>query len=193
MNPQNVYVFLFDGYSDWEISYATPEILNSRKYGIRTFSLNGDNVISMGGLNVHPDKALSEIDTDNITMLILPGGTAWEEKKLNEIIPFVHSVKSKNIPIAAICGATLFLADIGLLDGIKHTSNAREYLQAMSHVYKGNNLYQEERAVCDDNIITASGIAPIEFAREIFVKLGLYEPPMIEKWFQLFKNGVWVK
>ena len=72
MNPQNVYVFLFDGYSDWEISYATPEILNSRKYGIKTFSIDGGNVISMGGLNVHPDKALSEIDTDNIAMLIFP-------------------------------------------------------------------------------------------------------------------------
>jgi hypothetical protein len=111
----------------------------------------------------------------------------------NEIVPFVHSVKSKNIPIAAICGATLFLADIGILDNIRHTSNAREYLQTMSSAYKGSNLYQEVRAVSDNNIITASGIAPIEFAREIFLKLELYELAMIEKWFQLFKNGVWVK
>jgi hypothetical protein len=71
MNPQNVYVFLFDGYSDWEISYATPEILNSRKYGIKTFSIDGGNVISMGGLNVHPDKTLSDIDKENIAILIL--------------------------------------------------------------------------------------------------------------------------
>jgi putative intracellular protease/amidase len=109
----------------------------------------------------------------------------------NEIVPCVLSVKSKNIPIAAICGATLFLADIGFLDNIRHTSNAREYLQTMSYAYKGSNLYQEVRAVSDDNIITASGIAPIEFAREIFLKLGIYEPAMIEKWFQLFKNGIW--
>ena len=78
MNPQNVYAFLFDGYSDWEISYATPEISKSKKFGMKTFSLDGMNVKSMGGLNVKPDKALSEIDTDDITMLILPGGTAWE-------------------------------------------------------------------------------------------------------------------
>ena len=135
---------------------------------------------------------LEEIGVDDIAILILPGGTAWEERKLNEIVPFVHSVKNKNIPIAAIGAATLFLADNGLLDNIKHTSNAREYLQTMSSAYKGSNPYQEVRAVSDNNIITACGIAPIEFAREIFVKLGLYEPPMIEKWFQLFKNGVWV-
>jgi putative intracellular protease/amidase len=191
MTEKNVYVFLFNGYSDWEISYATPEILNSRKYGIKTFSMDGGNVISMGGLNVHPDKALTEIDTDNMALLILPGGTAWEERKLNEIVTFVHSVKSKNIPIGAICGATLFLADTGILNNIKHTSNAKDYLMAMSPGYKGGNNYQDVGAVCNDNIITASGIAPIEFAREIFLKLEIYEPAMIEKWFQLFKHGIW--
>jgi hypothetical protein len=41
------------------------------------------------------------------------------------------------------------------------------------------------------NIFTASGIAPVEFAREIFIRLEIYEPAMVEKWYQLFKNGVW--
>ncbi len=61
MQKKYVYVFLFNGYSDWEISYATPEIMKSEKYGIKTFSLDDRNVKSMGGLNVHPDKALSEV------------------------------------------------------------------------------------------------------------------------------------
>ena len=193
MTQKSIYVFLFDGYSDWEISYTTPEIINSKEYVIKTFSLDGRNIKSMGGLNVYPDMPLSEIDNGDVAMLILPGGKAWEERTLNEIIPFVKTLRSSDIPVAAICGATLFLADIGFLDNIKHTSNAREYLLAMSPAYKGKNLYQEVLAVCDDHIITASGIAPIEFAREIFLKLALYEPPMIEKWFQLFKNGIWIK
>jgi putative intracellular protease/amidase len=191
MTEKNVYIFIFDGYSDWEISYAAPEIMNSKKYGIKTFSLNGRNVKSMGGLNVYPDIPLSEIDIGDLAMLILPGGKAWEERTLNEIIPLVRNLRSVAIPVAAICGATLFLADIGFLDNIRHTSNAKEYLMAMSPGYKGKDNYQETRAVCDDNIITASGIAPIEFAREIFLKLAIYEPAMVEKWFQLFKNGIW--
>lgn len=192
MQKKYVYVFLFIGYSDWEISYASPEIITSEKYGIKTFCLDGRNVKSMGGLNVYPDMPLSEINHGNITMLILPGGKAWEERTLNEIIPVVKTLRNSDIPVAAICGATLFLADIGFLDNIRHTSNAKEYLMAMSPGYKGKDNYQEILAVCDDNIITASGIAPIEFAREIFLKLGIYEPAMVEKWFQLFKNGVWV-
>jgi putative intracellular protease/amidase len=191
MKEKSVYIFLFDGYSDWEISYAAPEIMNSGKYGIKTFSLDGRNVRSMGGLNVYPDIPLTAIDMENVAMLVLPGGKAWEEKILNEITPFVKNLRISGIPVAAICGATLFLADIGFLDNVKHTSNAREYLQSMSAVYKGIDKYQDAPAVTDYNIITASGVAPIEFAREIFLKLEIYDPAMVEKWFQLFKNGVW--
>jgi hypothetical protein len=46
-------------------------------------------------------------------------------------------------------------------------------------------------AITDENIITAKGIAPIEFAREIFIKLNLFNDNDINKWFQLFKNGIW--
>jgi putative intracellular protease/amidase len=190
MTGKNIYIFLFDGYSDWEISYTAPEIMNSEKYRIKTFSLNGRNVKSMGGLNVNPDMSLNEIDVSDAALLVLPGGNAWEERTLNEIIPFVKNLRNSGIPIAAICGATLFLADIGILDKIRHTSNTREYLAEMSPFYTGKDNYQDVLAVTDDNIITASGVAPIEFAREIFLRLEIYDPAMIEKWFRLFKHGI---
>ena len=190
MKKKSVYIFIFDGYSDWEISYAAPEIMNSGKYGIKTFSLDGRNVRSMGGLNVYPDIPLTAIDMENVAMLVLPGGKAWEERILNEIMPFVKNLRISGIPVAAICGATLFLADIGFLDNVKHTSNAREYLQTLSTGYKGKDKYQDALAITDENIITASGISPIEFAREILIKLEIHEPEMVEKWYQLFKNGV---
>jgi len=34
-------------------------------------------------------------------------------------------------------------------------------------------------------------VAPIEFAREIFEKIELTDKQNIEKWFQLFKHGIW--
>lgn len=39
--------------------------------------------------------------------------------------------------------------------------------------------------------ITANDIASIEFTREIFAKLELFNSNELEKWFQLFKNGIW--
>lgn len=31
MALQNIYIFLFDGFSDWEIAYLTPELTKSEK------------------------------------------------------------------------------------------------------------------------------------------------------------------
>jgi hypothetical protein len=65
------------------------------------------------------------------------------------------------------------------------------YLKGIAPAYYGAENYQNSLAVTDRNIITAKGIAPIEFARAIFKTVGLYSDDIIEKWFQLFKNGIW--
>ena len=46
-------------------------------------------------------------------------------------------------------------------------------------------------AITDKNVITANGIASIEFAREVFKMIGLFNDKDLERWFQLFKNGIW--
>lgn len=74
---------------------------------------------------------------------------------------------------------------------MKHTSNHILYLKNVAQEYSGDKNYIDSLAVRDKNIITANGIAPIEFAKEIFQKLKLYSDNDIEKWFQLFKNGIW--
>ena len=37
--------------------------------------------------------------------------------------------------------------------------------------------------------ITASGVAPLEFARHIFEKLGVYASDKLDAWYKLFKTG----
>jgi hypothetical protein len=63
----------------------------------------------------------------------------------------------------------------------------------MAPEYKGEKLYQSNLSVTDKNIITANGFSPIEFAREIFKEIELKNEKDIEKWFQLFKNGIWAE
>jgi putative intracellular protease/amidase len=126
-------------------------------------------------------------------MIIVPGGPAWEKKKHREIIPDLKNYILKDGKIAAICSATTLLGDMGVLDTVKHTSNAKSYLQHYVPAYQGGNNYMEEAAVRDKNIITATGTAPVEFAREIFKALSLMNDGKIEEWFQLFKNGIWEK
>lgn len=188
---KKVFVFLFDGYSDWEIAYLTPEISKSELHELIYFTENGKLVKSMGGLHVNPNCSLDGIKIEEIELLILPGGEAWEKTTMNNIEKILLKLYSLEKPIAAICAATTFLGKSGILDEIKHTSNDLNYLKAIAPEYKGDNYYQNTLAVTDQNIITANGIAPIEFSLEVFRKISLYDDEHLEKWFQLFKNGIW--
>lgn len=188
---KSIYVFLFDGYSDWEIAYLAPEIVKSHKFKITTFSFDGKAIRSAGNLCVTPECSIDEVDLEKASMLILPGGILWNEDRLNYILPLVQSVRKKGITLAAICGATFFLARNGFLDNIKHTSNDLNFLKYIAPKYLGEHFYQFEKAYSDQSVITANGTAPIEFAKEVFKSISLYEDEGIEKWYQLFKNGIW--
>jgi putative intracellular protease/amidase len=188
---KKIFVFLFDGFSDWEIAYLTPEINKNGQFDLVYFSEDGNIITSMGGLQIKPTNSLNDLNLEDIDMLILPGGTAWEKGKITGIEKLINSVFKNGKTIAAICAATTYLGQLGLLNNLNHTSNDLNYLKGIAPKYSGDENYQNSLAITDRNIITANGIAPIEFAREIFKAIGLYSDDNIEKWFQLFKNGVW--
>ena len=78
------------------------------------------------------------------------------------------------------------LAKAGLLDKVKHTSNALDYLSATG--YKGAKHYVDAPGVRDGNLITASE-SPVDFANEIFSCLGIYDDAVLNAWYGLFKTG----
>ena len=190
---KQVLIFLFDGYSDWEISYITPELCKRTEYEVIYFSIDGKPVVSMGRLNVLPGKSLNDVDANAAEILILPGGYAWEKCELTEVDDLAKTMATNGKTIAAICGATIRLAQLGLLDSVKHTSNVLFYLKQMAPKYKGDVNYVEAEAVADQNIITAGGIYPIDFAKAILTKLDSTNETAINKWFQLFKHGIWME
>ncbi|WP_340066905.1 type 1 glutamine amidotransferase family protein [Ascidiimonas aurantiaca] len=188
---EKLFVFLFDGFSDWEIAYLTPEIHKSTRFDLVYFSKNTNVITSMGGLHIKPHISLHEVRYEDIDLLVLPGGTAWEKGQNTEIEKITKTLFENGKPIAAICAATTHLAQLGWLNNVEHTSNDLNYLKKMAPEYTGDTHYKNALAVSDKNIVTANGIAPIEFAREIFRIIKLYDDDTTEKWFQLFKNGVW--
>ena len=52
--------------------------------------------------------------------------------------------------------------------------------------YAGADNYVDEQAVIDGDLVTASSVAPVEFARAILERLDVYEPAVLESWFKLF-------
>lgn len=193
MRSLDVYLYVFDGLSDWEIGYAVAGInspqfqLEPGRYRVRTASVRRTSVVTMGGIRIEPDLALDGISPADSAMLILPGGTTWDVGQNVEAVEMARNFLNSNVAVAAICGATAGLARGGLLDNRRHTSNAREYLKATQ--YRGASLYDDFPAVTDGNLITASGIAPVDFAQHIFRRLGLYSPPVLEAWYGLFRFG----
>lgn len=189
MSTKDVLLFICDGFSDWEPSYATVGISMTGTYQLKTVGPTKESVTSMGRLTVTPDLEINEVDISQTAMLILPGGTSWEDAEITHPArELVERCLANDIPVAAICAATEFLAREGWLDEIDHTSNHPEFLKMAAPGYRGAERYRVEPAVTAGNIITASGISPLSFAREIFERLDLTKDKELREWFQWFER-----
>lgn len=194
MEQQTVHLFILEGMSDWEPGYAISGInepsfqLNPGRYTVRTVGATRDPVRSMGGINMLPDMTLDELRPEDSAMLILPGAESWNEGAHAEAIRKARGFLDAGVPVAAICGATAGLARGGVLNGRPHTSNALEYMQFQPG-YDGAAQYVDAPAHRDGDLITASGTAPIEFARAIFERLELYPPHVVDAWYALYRHG----
>ena len=189
-----VHLYVFDGYSDWEPAFAIAAIHNPQyqrepgRWQVRTVGATRALVRSAGGVAVLPDMGMQELHAAGSRMLILPGGARWEDPAAH--LPAVKKAAAfvdARVTVAAICGATAGLARAGLLDHRAHTSNALRYLKGTG--YAGAANYRDEAAVRAGGLITAGGMAPLEFAREIFRALDLYADAVLEAWYQLYKTG----
>ena len=191
--PDTVHLYVFDTLADWEPGFVVAGINNPDgqkvpgRYRIRTVALTRDPVTTVGGVRIQPDMSLDELQPSASAMLILPGGETWDQGANAEVVEKARAFLAAGIPVAAICGATAGLARGGLLDTRKHTSNAPEYLTATG--YRGGEHYQVADVVIDQNVITASAMKSLEFAREIFRRLDVYEDRVLEAWYGLFKTG----
>ena len=166
------------------------EINKSDKFDVVTVGFSDESVTTMGGLRVLPDATLNTVNADEAAIFILPGGDMWEEKSSEKLIALLHKLKAASVPIAAICGATLEIARAKLTERLRHTSNSPDYLKTMVADYKDKDFYVDELAVTDNNVITASGLGSVEFAREVIKRLEIYDEADTKAWFEMFKQGI---
>nr|WP_211339461.1 type 1 glutamine amidotransferase family protein [Nocardia mexicana] len=187
---KTVHMAVYDTFSDWELGYATAHINRAmwqREPGtwqVRTVGLTGEAVVSAGGMRVVPDMTLDELSPAESAMLLLPGADTWEAGVLAAFGRKAREFLAAGVPVAAICGATWGLAVEGLLDARPHTSNDPDYLAASG--YTGGEHFVRETAVTDGDLITATGTKPVDFARAVLARLGVYEPHVLDAWYALY-------
>jgi putative intracellular protease/amidase len=190
-----VYLYVFDTMSDWEIGYLTAE-LNSGRYfrqglapvKIVTVGIEKTPVTTMGGLKIMPDLTVDECSMNSVDALILPGGNTWTEAIHVPVLKMAELCLKEGIVVGVICGATLALAQAGLLDTRWHTSNDLAYLKMVCPSYTGEEYYKQEAAVTDGKLITASGVAPLEFSAHVLKALDVCSPKTLDAWYRLNKT-----
>ena len=190
-NRRSVHVVIFDGFADWEPAHALAELRRWGKRDVRTVGFTSASVASMGGLKVLPDIPLDAVALNDVELLLLPGGDIWEQAAYpRELLdPLIKSLVAAEVPVAAICAGTLALGRAGVLDARRHTSNASDYLAAHVPDYAGGSYYVDSPAVRDRHVITASGLAPVDFAREVFAELRIFSASDEALWYSMFKEG----
>lgn len=190
-----VYLYVFDTMADWEIGYLTAELNSGRYYKkgqapskIVTVANEKTLITTMGGLAIMPDITVEECSIASADALILPGGETWTEAIHQPILGLAERCIQEDILVAAICGATMALAQAGLLNSRPHTSNDLEYLKMICPAYKGEEFYQKQPVVTDGKLITASGIAPLEFTVHVLKALDVLDSEKLKAWYSLYKT-----
>ena len=190
-----VYLYVFDTMADYEIGYLMPEINSGRYYKkglmplkVVTVGITKTPITTMGGLKILPEIELKECSVKDTAALILPGGDTWTEAIHAPIIRMAEKYLEKGIVVGAICGATIRLAMEGVLNKRDHTSNDLGYLKMVCPNYDGEKYYKQECVVTDGSLITASQIAPLEFALHILKIVDVFLPETLDSWYNLYKT-----
>jgi putative intracellular protease/amidase len=190
MSQRIVHLALVETLADWEVGYLTAHLANGRhqrepgSYVVRTVAASAEPVTTMGGLRVLPDLTLDELRPEDSAMLVLPGAETWESGDNTAFVAAAGRFLEAGVPVAAICGATYALAQAGLLDARPHTSDDPGFLASSG--YAGAEHYVAEPVVIDGDLITATGVAPVHFARAVFERLGSHDSGVLDSWTKLY-------
>ncbi|AVY94013.1 glutamine amidotransferase [Microvirgula aerodenitrificans] len=163
---------LTENFSDWETALINAVGRACYGFDTRFATPGGTPVTSSGGMLVTPQLAVEAIDLDELELLIVCGGTLWKTDQAPDLSALLAAAHDRNLVVAGICDGTRVLAQAGVLDHLRHTSNSAANLSELD--YGGAASYQDVPcAVADQRVVTAPGTAPVSFMAEILHTLGL--------------------
>ncbi len=192
----NVYLFLPEALADWEIGYLTAELYSKRFFRadaphieLQTAALSAAPVRTMGGLRITPDGTIDEIPIDCKTVLLLPGAGTGGETAYGAAIEAAARLLDAGGTVCAICGATVVLANAGLLNERPHTSNGAGFLETFCPGYRGQPFFVDAPSVSDGRLITAGAAGALMWTRHILERLDVFRPDTLSAWYSYFATG----
>lgn len=193
---KTIYIYVLDTLADWELGYITAE-LNSRRFfkenapllTMKTVSYSKKPITTMGGMEIVPDCLVGEIEISESNVLLLPGADTWNNPKHNDVLSSAKDLLSTGGTVGAICGATVAIANIGLLNDYSHTSNGFGFLEMFCPTYKGQEFYLDQPSVSDNHLITANSTGALMWATQIIESLDVFEKDTLSAWYNYFNTG----
>ena len=175
-----ILVFIFHGMTDYQVTFITHLLGADAGKEIITIAYEDKIIKGRSGFLYKPDRLVTDVLNKDVEGLILCGGCYGDAKP--ELIQLINKLNLEKKLLGAICGAgTVLLAKAGVLNNVKYTTPVVEWGQKQIDIYGGDDPFPRKNIVLDrvirhENIITAQGIAFIDFAIEIC------------DWFNLFQN-----
>lgn len=121
-----------------------------RRIPVGTVGLTRDPVLTMGGLQLIPALTIDEVPAEETTVVLLPGGTGWLEPAQGWTLDKLREWLDQGVLVAAVCGTTEAMANVGMLDHRRYTNNSLDYLKLMfPDTYRGESHFIDEPAVTD--------------------------------------------
>lgn len=165
---EQVAVLLADGFEEIE-AIAVIDILRRADIPVKTFSLNQKLVRGAHGITIEADESLEVGESENFSMLVLPGGPGVEKlKKDRRVGVLLENQANRGKPVAAICAAPTVLAEYGMLKGRSVTG----YPGTEGILRAGEANFTDGKVVVDEHLITSRGPGTaVDFALELVVAL----------------------
>ena len=183
-------IVILEEYADWEVGPIAAELNQQKEFEVKTVSTSKTPVQSMGGFRTIPDYTIEEAMEREFAALLLIGGTSWRSETASVVEKLVTQAQRKDSVLGAICDATVFLGKIGALNHKNHTSNQLTELENYAGTnYTGSNHYLEQQVVRDGHLITANGMAALDFAKEILLALRVKSEAEAKQWYDFYKYG----
>ena len=180
--PMSAAVLLYDGCTITEVAEIATRLANW-DVTVHFVAPSVEELRDQSGLRMLPDHAIGEVDPASLTVVLVPGGNPDSVRDDPAVSAWLRKADEAGVLVAAICAGVTLVASAGLVAGRRITHNVRspwappELADTVAHLWT-DAVVEEDRTVGvvrDGNLVSALPNAPVEFAMEILVAIGLYD------------------
>ncbi|MBD3196357.1 MAG: DJ-1/PfpI/YhbO family deglycase/protease [Candidatus Lokiarchaeota archaeon] len=149
---KKIAILATNGYEDLELHY--PRIrLHEGGFETELVSLSEDIIKGKHGYPIKPDLTINEVDVNNYSGLVLPGGSSNPDhlRRHKKVLDFVVEFNNQEKLIAAICHAGWVLISAKILEGKKATS----FFAIKDDMINAGVEFYDDAVIIDGNLITS--------------------------------------